>query len=85
MSVDIRPPLGLALLHYPDAFDPEMEFQLRERDTTTLKEMQDSAINVEANLLIKMSKIKAEEMKKIAKEKLKTLEDKRDILVSTVK
>jgi hypothetical protein len=85
MPVDIRPPPGLALLHYPDAFDPEMEFQLRERNTTTLKEMQDSAINVEANLLIKRSKIKAEERKKIAKEQLKSSEAKLDILASTMK
>jgi hypothetical protein len=40
MPVDIRPPPGLALLHYPDAFDPEMAFHLRERNTITLKEMQ---------------------------------------------
>ena len=53
MSVDIKPPPSLALLHYPDAFDPEMAFQLRERDTTTLKEMHENAISVEANLLIK--------------------------------
>ena len=59
MSANIRPPPGLALLHYPDAFDPEMAFQLRERNTTTLKEMQDNEISVEANLLIKNSKIKA--------------------------
>jgi hypothetical protein len=64
MPADIKPPPGLALLHYPDAFDLEMAFQLRERNTTTLKEMQDSAISVEANLLIKRSKIKAEERKK---------------------
>jgi hypothetical protein len=68
MPVDIRPPPGSALLHYPDAFDLEMAFQLRERNTTTLKEMQDSEISVEANLFIKRSKIKAEEKKKIAKE-----------------
>jgi hypothetical protein len=85
MPVDIRPPPGLALLHYPDAFDPEMAFQLRERNTTTLKEMQDSAISVEANLLIKRSKIKAEEREKIAKEQLKSSEAKLDILASTMK
>jgi len=51
MSAAIKPPPGLALLHYPDVFDPEMEFQLRERNTTTLKEMQDSAITMEANII----------------------------------
>jgi hypothetical protein len=57
MPVDIRPPPGSALLRYPDSFDPEMEFHLRERNTTTLKEMQKSAISVESNLLIKRSKL----------------------------
>jgi hypothetical protein len=59
MDADIRPPPGIALLNYQDAFDPEMAFQLRERNTTTLKEMHDSSLNVEANLLIKRSKIKS--------------------------
>ena len=85
MPVEIKPPPRLSLLHYPDAFDPEMEFQLRERSTTTLKEMQYSAISVEANLLTKRSKIKAEERKKIAKEQLKSSEAKLDILTSTMK
>jgi cob(I)alamin adenosyltransferase len=58
---------------------------LRERNTTTLKEMQDNAFSVEANLLIKRSKIKAEERKKIEKEQLKSLEVKLDILTITMK
>jgi hypothetical protein len=56
MPDDIKPPPLLALLHYPDAFDPEMVFQLREMNNTTLKEMQDNEISVEVNLLIKRSK-----------------------------
>jgi len=35
-----------------------MEFQLRERDTTTLEEMQTIAVDVEANLLNKKAKLK---------------------------
>jgi hypothetical protein len=66
-------------------FDPEMEFHMRERNTTTLKEMQDNAISVEANFLIKRSKIKEEERKKITKEKLKFSEAKLDILDNTMK
>ena len=54
MPVDIRTPPGSALLHYPGAFDPEMEFQLREKNVTTLEEMQNNAVNVEAHLLIKL-------------------------------
>ena len=36
IPTDMRLHPGLILLHYPDAFGPEMEFQLRERDPTTL-------------------------------------------------
>jgi len=61
IPADIRPPLGSAHLHYPDAFDPEMTFQLRERDTISLEEMQKVAVDVEANLLIKRSKVKKKE------------------------
>ena len=46
MPINIRPPPGSALLHYPGAFDPEMEFQLRERNLATLEEMQNNAVDV---------------------------------------
>ena len=84
MHVNIRPPPGSALLHYPDAFDPEMEFQLRERSLATLEEMQNSAIDVEANLLIIRAKLKEKEMKNIDPEESTSLEVKLDILVSAV-
>jgi hypothetical protein len=67
MLADIKPPPGLALLHYPYSFDPEMVFHLRERNTTTIKETQNNAIGVEANLLIKKSKLKAKEKETIEK------------------
>jgi len=57
MPVNIRPPPGSSLLHYPEAFDPEMEFQLRERNLATLEEMENNAVDVEANLLIKREKL----------------------------
>ena len=52
-------------MHYPEAFDPKMEFQLRERNLATLEEMQNSVVDVEANLLIRREKLKEEEMKNI--------------------
>jgi hypothetical protein len=58
IPVDVRPPPSLAQLHYPDAFDPEMTFQLRERDTTTLDEMKNVVVDIEANLLHKRSKLR---------------------------
>lgn len=60
----MKPPLGLALLHYLDAFDPNMAYQLRERDPTTLEEMEWNAISFEANLIIKKSKSKLERVEK---------------------
>jgi hypothetical protein len=79
IPMDVRPPPGLAKLHYPDAFDPEMTFQLRERNTTSLEEMQSIAIDVETNLLIRRSKLKDKEM-----EQLKSLEAKLEILSSAM-
>jgi hypothetical protein len=79
MPADIRPPPGSSHLHYPYAFDPEMAFQLRESNTTTLKEMHNIAVDVEANLLIKRSKVKNKE-----KEQLKSSEAKLDILANTM-
>jgi hypothetical protein len=79
IPVDIRPPPGSAHLHFPDAFDPEMAFQLRERNTASLEEMQSIAVDVEANLLIKRSKVKNKE-----KEQLKSSEAKLDILASAM-
>jgi hypothetical protein len=79
IPADIRPPPGSAHLHYPEAFDPEMAFQLRERNTASLEEMQSIAVDVETNLLIKRSKLKDQEM-----EQLKSSEAKWQILVSTI-
>ena len=84
MPADIRPSPRSALLHYPSAFDPEMEFQLRERNLATLQEMQNSAVNVEAHLLIWRERLKEEEMKNIDPEKSTSLEVKLDMLVSAV-
>jgi len=84
MPVNIRPPPGSNLLHYPKAFDLEMEFQLRERNLATLGEMQNSAIDVEANLLIRREKLKEEEMKSIDPEESTYLEVKLNALVSVM-
>jgi len=84
MPVNIRSPPGFALLHYSGAFDLEMEFQLRERNPATPKGMKNSAVYVEAHLLIRREKLKEEEMKNIDPEETKYLEAKLDILVSAV-
>ena len=57
---DIKPSPGLALIDFPDGFDVDMEYQLRERAPETLEEMQENAIKVEANILAKKGKQKPE-------------------------
>jgi len=84
MPVDIRPTPRSALLHYPGAFDPEMEFQLREREFATLHEMQNSTVSVEAHSLIRRARLKEEEMKNIDPAESTSLEVKLDVLVSAV-
>jgi hypothetical protein len=79
IPVGVRPPPGLAKLHYPEAFDPEMAFQLRERNTASLEKMQSIAVDVETNLLIKRSQLKNKEM-----EQLKSSEAKLEILGNTM-
>ena len=57
-------------MHYPRAFDPEIEFQLRERNLTTLEQMQNMAADVEVNLQIRREKLKEKaEEKNIAEVK----------------
>jgi len=65
IPLNIRPPPDLALLQYPRAFDPEMEFRLRERCPSTLKQMQDVAVDVEANLKRREEQCKAEQEERL--------------------
>ena len=57
---DIKPSHGLALIDILDGFDVDMEYQLRETDPTTLEEIQENFIKVEANILAKKAKLKSE-------------------------
>ena len=68
MPSDIRPPPESTHLHFPDAFDPKMVFQLRERNTATLEEMQKIAVDVETNLLKKRSRLREEDKDRAEKE-----------------
>jgi len=74
MPSNIRPPPDSTLFHYPEVFDLEIEFQLRERNPTTLEKMQNIVVDVEVHFLIKKPKLKAEvEHNKISKVKLDIL------------
>ena len=53
MPSNIRTPPDLALLHYPKAFDRDIEFQLRERNPSRLEQMQNITVDVEVNLQIR--------------------------------
>lgn len=57
---NLRPPPDLALIKFPDAFDSNMAYQLRERTPRDLEEMQSIAVSVEANLISKQARARAE-------------------------
>ena len=54
----MKPPLGLALVKFPEGYDLDMTVQIRERDPKTLEEMQREAISAEVNLIEKRSRLK---------------------------
>lgn len=64
----INPPMGLALIKFLDGFDIDMAYQLTERDLATLEDMQKIAVNVEANLLAKRARARAEKKVTIKEE-----------------
>jgi hypothetical protein len=83
--VYIKPPQGLALIKFPDGFDVDMSYQLRERNFSTLEDMQKSAVNVEANLLARRSRQRTKRRVTIKEEpSTSTSDTKIDSLVRTV-
>lgn len=56
----LRLPVGLAMMKFPDGFDADMAYQLREREPATMEDMQKIVVRVEANLLSKRARAKAE-------------------------
>ena len=52
----MKPPQGLALVKFPEGFDPDMTYQLRERDPLNLEEMQRGVVSAEANLIEKRAR-----------------------------
>lgn len=56
----MKPPQGLALIKFPDGFEPEMAYQLRERDPPTLKDLQRGVVSVEENMISKRARMKNE-------------------------
>jgi len=60
--------MRLALIRFPDGFDSNMAYQLRERYPTTLEDMQKIAMSVEENLLAKRARTKTEKKVTIKEE-----------------
>lgn len=60
--------MGLALIKFLDGLNPDMAYQLRERDPATLEDMQKIAVSVEANLLSKRARTKTEKKVTIKEE-----------------
>ena len=50
IPADVKPPLGVAKIHYVDAFSSEFTLFLRERRFVSLTDMMDDDIEVEVNL-----------------------------------
>jgi len=57
---EIEPPPYLAFLHYPDGFDVELDYDLRERSLVILEEIHSNDIGVEKNILAKKGKMNIE-------------------------
>ena len=57
---DLRPSRKSALLKFPNGFDPDMAYSLRDRDLPTLEDMQKIVVSVEANLDDKRARMKVE-------------------------
>jgi hypothetical protein len=58
----------LAFIKFPDGFDTDMSYQLREINETTLEDMKISAISVETNLLARRARQRTEKRVTIKEE-----------------
>ena len=81
MPANIKPPLGCALLHYPDYFDPEMVFWIINKDPLTLEEMQRIEVDVEFNILNREAQLRIIEKDKANQERIISSEEKLKKLV----
>ena len=77
---NLRPPPDLALIKFPDTFDADMAYQLRERAPASLSDMQNIAVSVEANLIAKRNRARAER-RTTFKEEPSSLEQKLDAII----
>lgn len=60
IPINLRPPPDLALIKFPEGFDSDMAYQLRERAPPSLEDMQSIAMSIEANLISKRNRARSE-------------------------
>ena len=78
---NLRPPPDLALYKFPDGFDLDMAYQLKERAPHTLADMQNVAVSVEANLIAKRNRARTKR-RTTFKEEPSALAKKLDAIIS---
>ena len=71
------------LLKFPDCFDVDMAYQLRERDADTLEQMQLNVVGVEINILARKARMRNERRVTI-KEEASNLDGKFDFINKTL-
>ena len=81
---NLRPPPDLALYKFPDGFDSDMAYQLRERAPQSLAEMQNVAVSVEANLIAKRNRAR-DERRTTFKEEPSAIEQKLDAIMNNMR
>ena len=65
---DVKPPLGVAKLHYVDAFSSEFTLFLRERRSISLTDVMDDSIEVEVNLTVSNKTKQKNETRRVKEE-----------------
>ena len=68
IPTDVKPPLGVAKLHYVDAFNSEFTLLLRERRFVSLEDTMDDATEVEVNLSASNKNKQRHETKRVKEE-----------------
>jgi len=80
--VNLRPAPDLTLIKFPNGFDTNMSYQLRERNPPTLEEMKSVVVIVAANLLAKRDRVRNE--KRTAKDETSPCDIKIDNLAKNM-
>ena len=74
----------MALYKFPDGFDLDMAYQLKERAPETLQDTQKVAVTVEANLIAKRNRARLEK-RTIYKEEPSAFDQKLDAILNGIK